>query len=121
MAEEVKKTQHFSNYGQQQRGSLEFLFEALGVRELFEKAGLDSPAVDLDFNPTDDPAVQRNFEGVGTLSGGPIEENDGSLATTDPDRFKSLTESDDEEEKTPSKSSVSTSKTPVSSTSKTSK
>lgn len=115
MTSEIKKTQHFSNYSHQQRATLEFFFEALGLRELFEKQGLDSPAEELDFNPTDDPAVQKNFEGVGTLSGGPVNENDGSLATTDADRINALLE------ETSSKSPASTSKTPASSTSKTSK
>lgn len=68
-----------SNHSQQQRSNLEYLFHALGIDELYERldaldAGGGKPEP-VDENPTGDPMVQKNMEGVGTLSGGPVEEN----------------------------------------------
>lgn len=91
-----------SNYGQKQRGELDYLFEALGIRELFERvADLDSgdgPMDDVEENPTNDPAVRPNMEGVGTYSGGPNAENEASLEVLDPGLIKRIKEEAKEQE-----------------------
>jgi len=91
-----------SNYHQQQRGNLDYLFEALGIRELFERVaeldGGDGPMDEVGENPTGDPAVQPNMEGVGSYSGGPIAENDGSMATHEPNLIAQIKKDAESEE-----------------------
>lgn len=86
---------------------LAFLVEALGIDELYErvnaldnKGGLPKAG---EWNPTNDPMVQRSFHGeVGTLSSGPNEENVGRLDVVDPDhlvKLKALAELQEQEAK----------------------
>lgn len=96
-----------SNFHQQQRGNLDYLYEALGIRELFERVaeldGGEGPMEEVDPNPTNNPAVQPNMEGVGTESGGPAVENDGSMATHDPNLIAKIKKDAEEAEKTEEK------------------
>ncbi len=102
----------FSNHHHQIAGSLKFLFENLGIRELFERMdALDDkggPPEDPEFNPTGDPMVQPNLEGVGTLSGGPDRENVGTLDVLEPERMAQI-KADAAEDKKKSASSTRTS------------
>ena len=86
----------FSNYHHQIAGNLKFLFDALGIKELFERVdaldGNGGPPEDPKFNPTDNPMVQPNLEGVGTLSGGPDRENVGTLDVLEPERMAKIEE-----------------------------
>lgn len=91
-----------SNFSQAQRGQLDYLFESLGIRELFERMnaidGEGGPMEEVDPNPTGDPAVQPNMEGIGSYSGGPNSENDGSMATHDPNMIEKIQREADERE-----------------------
>lgn len=74
---------------------LDYLVKALGIDELYKRVNeLDSKG-DLpkaaEWNPTNDPMVQRTFHGeVGTLSSGPNEENVGRLDVVDPDHLTKI-------------------------------
>jgi len=78
-----------SNHAQQQRSNLEYLFTALGIDELYERVNaLDKKGgvpEKIEENPTGNPMVQKNYEGVGSLSGGPVEENEVILEDVKPD------------------------------------
>lgn len=74
---------------------LAYLVEALGIDELYERVNaLDSKGGLPEagpWNPTDDPMVVKTHQGeVGTLSGGPREENVGDLSVIDPDHVKRI-------------------------------
>lgn len=76
----------FSNLSSQ----LKDLFKSLHLDEVFERLhALDSKGdagpIDPPFNPTDNPEVQPNLEGVGTLSGGPEAENTSDPTVIDPE------------------------------------
>lgn len=107
----------FSNHHHQIAGNLKFLFEALGIKELFERVdaldGNGAAPEEPEFNPTNDPMVQPNLEGVGTLSGGPNEENVGTLDVLEPERMAQIREAAEQreaEEKKSSSRSTSTAK-----------
>lgn len=74
---------------------LDYLVKALGIDELYKRVNeLDSKG-DLpkaaEWNPTNDPMVQRTFHGeVGSLSSGPNEENVGRLDVVDPDHLTKI-------------------------------
>jgi hypothetical protein len=93
----------FSDHHHQIAGNLKFLFEALGIRELFERVNeLDSLGAtpeEPEFNPTNDPMVQPNLEGVGSLSGGPNSENTGTLDVLEPERMARIKEEAEAAEK----------------------
>lgn len=84
----------FSDHHHQIAGNLKFLYENLGIKELFERVdaldGNGTGPVDPEFNPTGNPMVQPNLEGVGTLSGGPNEENVGTLDVLEPERMERI-------------------------------
>jgi hypothetical protein len=85
----------FSNYHHQIADNLKFLYGALGLDELFRRLHvLDNKGEgpeDAPFNPTNNPMVQRNMEGIGTLSGGPDEENtSGRLDVLEPERMERI-------------------------------
>jgi hypothetical protein len=98
----------FSNHHHQIGDNLKFLFKELGLEEVFERLdaldGKGGPPSDPEFNPTGDPMVQPNYEGVGSLSGGPNSENSEETALT---RLQAETEAT---KKTTSRSSSSTKK-----------
>lgn len=78
----------FSNFHHQIGDNLKFLFQNLGLEEVFKRLddldGKGGPPEDPEFNPTNDRMVQPNLEGIGRLSGGPNEENEGTLDVVDP-------------------------------------
>lgn len=78
-----------SNHAQQQRSNLDYLFHALGIDELYERVaeldGGEGGPKEVPENPTNNPMVQKNLEGVGTLSGGPTEENEVILEDVKPE------------------------------------
>lgn len=84
----------FTDHHHQIGDNLKFLYENLGIKEIFERLDeLDSRGtgpVDPVFNPTEDPMVQPNLEGVGSLSGGPNEENVGTLDVLEPERMQAI-------------------------------
>lgn len=85
----------FSNYHHQIADNLKFLYEALGIDDLFRRLHtLDNKGEgpeDAPFNPTNNPMVQRNMEGIGSLSGGPDEENtSGRLDILEPERMERI-------------------------------
>lgn len=105
----------FSDHHHQIGDNLKFLFENLGIREIFERLDeLDSKGTgpqDSEFNPTKNPMVQPNLEGVGTLSGGPNNESVGTLDVLEPERMARIKEEAEaraaEEKKTSTKSTSS--------------
>lgn len=101
----------FSDHHHQIAGNLKFLFDALGIRELFERVNeLDSlggPPEDPEVNPTGNPMVQPNLEGVGSLSGGPNEENTGTLDVLEPERMAQIKAAAEEAEAEQKKSTSS--------------
>lgn len=84
----------FSDHHHSIGDNLKFLFENLGIAELFERVdALDSKGAGpepVEFNPTNNPMVRPNLEGVGTLSGGPSEENTGTLDVLEPERMEQI-------------------------------
>jgi len=103
----------FSDHHHQIGDNLKFLFENLGIRELFERLdaldGKGEGPVDPEFNPTNNPMVQPNLEGVGTLSGGPNNENVGTLDVLEPERLARIKEEAEARVAEEKKSSKSTS------------
>jgi len=79
---------------------LDYLVKALGIDELYKRVNELDDKGDLpqaaEWNPTNNPMVQRTFHGeVGTLSSGPNEENVGRLDVVDPNhllKIKALAE-----------------------------
>lgn len=111
----------FSNHHHQIGDNLRFLFNNLGIAELFERVdaldGKGAGPEPVEFNPTNNPMVQPNLEGVGTLSGGPNHENVGTLDVLEPERMQKLRD-DEAKAKEEEKKATSSSSTGRSSTAK---
>lgn len=95
MADEVSTPMpDFTDHHHQIGDNLKFLFVNLGLAEVFERLdaldGKGTGPKDPEPNPTKNPMVQPNLEGVGTLSGGPPEENVGSLDVLEPERMQRI-------------------------------
>lgn len=74
---------------------LDFLVHALGIDELYRRVHALDGEGDLpeagEFNPTGDPMVQRTYQGeLGSLSGGPREENEQDLSVIDPEHVAKI-------------------------------
>lgn len=105
----------FSDHHHAVGDNLKFLFENLGLKEVFDRLdaldGQGTGPEDPEFNPTNDRMVQPNLEGVGSLSGGPNSENQGTLDILESERMAQIQEAADDNKTADSKKTTTSSRT----------